>query len=202
MAAIFPSIPAAEREAFFADVDTACKKAIWCALATVTTTAAGAQPRVRIVHPTWEGDTLWGRDRAPVPEGVAGARQPLCRHPISGRATRIRARHGSRPGGADHRSANPHSRLERHRLRSHPVWFSQCGRSEFSTDSGHADAGGTVGDVRLDEQAGLAGEKLIEVHPRRVIRSSVPPRLRRAKSCRSKFSQSVPHCSRDEAIPQ
>ena len=59
MAAIFPSIPAAEREAFFADVDTACKKAIWCALATVTTTAAGAQPRVRIVHPTWEGDTLW-----------------------------------------------------------------------------------------------------------------------------------------------
>ncbi len=45
----------AEKEQFFADVDAACKKAIWCAVATV----AGNEPRVRMVHPTWEGDVLW-----------------------------------------------------------------------------------------------------------------------------------------------
>ncbi len=45
----------AERKDFFREVEAASKKAIWCALATA---AAGA-PRVRVVHPTWEGDTLW-----------------------------------------------------------------------------------------------------------------------------------------------
>ncbi len=44
-----------EKTAFFTDVDTACKKAIWCAIATIT----GDEPRVRIIHPTWEGDVLW-----------------------------------------------------------------------------------------------------------------------------------------------
>ncbi len=44
-----------QKDAFFADVDEACKKAIWCAVATVE----GNQPRVRMVHPTWDGDTLW-----------------------------------------------------------------------------------------------------------------------------------------------
>lgn len=44
-----------EREAFFKDVADAAAKAVWCALATVT----NGQPRVRIVHPTWEGDVLW-----------------------------------------------------------------------------------------------------------------------------------------------
>ena len=53
------SIPAAEHEEFFAAVDAACKKAIWCAVATVVSTASGPKPRVRIVHPTWEGDRLW-----------------------------------------------------------------------------------------------------------------------------------------------
>ena len=43
------------QSAFFAAVDAACKKAIWCAVATVH----GDQPRVRIVHPTWDGDVLW-----------------------------------------------------------------------------------------------------------------------------------------------
>ncbi len=40
---------------FFAAVNAACKKAVWCAVATVD----GDQPRVRIVHPTWDGQTLW-----------------------------------------------------------------------------------------------------------------------------------------------
>ena len=45
----------AEKAEFFADVAAASAKAVWCALATVR----GDEPRVRIVHPTWEGETLW-----------------------------------------------------------------------------------------------------------------------------------------------
>lgn len=48
-------VQAGDKEAFFGDVEAAAKKAIWCALATV----AGNEARVRMVHPTWEGDTLW-----------------------------------------------------------------------------------------------------------------------------------------------
>lgn len=46
----------AEKDTFFRDVEAAAKKSIWCALATVT---ANHEPRVRMVHPTWEGDILW-----------------------------------------------------------------------------------------------------------------------------------------------
>lgn len=42
--------------AFFKAVDAASRKAVWCALASVD--AHGA-PRVRMVHPTWEGEVLW-----------------------------------------------------------------------------------------------------------------------------------------------
>ncbi len=49
------SSDARERRAFFDDVEAASKKAIWCALATLD----GDAPRVRIVHPTWEGEKLW-----------------------------------------------------------------------------------------------------------------------------------------------
>ena len=45
-----------EKDAFFRDVEAVAKKAIWCALATVT---ANHEARVRMVHPTWEGDILW-----------------------------------------------------------------------------------------------------------------------------------------------
>ena len=45
----------AEQAEFFAAVDAACKKAVWCAVATVH----GNAPRVRIVHPTWDGQVLW-----------------------------------------------------------------------------------------------------------------------------------------------
>ena len=44
-----------ERKAFFQAVDEASQQAIWCAVATV----AKGEPRVRMVHPTWEGETLW-----------------------------------------------------------------------------------------------------------------------------------------------
>ena len=45
----------ADKEAFFADVNAACQKAVWCAIATVR----GNEPRVRVVHPTWDGEVLW-----------------------------------------------------------------------------------------------------------------------------------------------
>ena len=48
-------IDASQKETFFTDVEAAAKKAIWCALATVD----DDEPRVRMVHPTWEGDVLW-----------------------------------------------------------------------------------------------------------------------------------------------
>ena len=48
-------ISPADKDAFFKEVDSACKKAVWCAIATVD----AGEPRVRVVHPTWEGDVLW-----------------------------------------------------------------------------------------------------------------------------------------------
>jgi len=44
-----------DKDGFFEEVAAASAKAVWCALATV----ADGEPRVRIVHPTWEGDVLW-----------------------------------------------------------------------------------------------------------------------------------------------
>ena len=48
-------VAADEKDEFFSQVNEACKKAVWCAIAT----GDGDKPRVRIVHPTWEGDSLW-----------------------------------------------------------------------------------------------------------------------------------------------
>jgi general stress protein 26 len=45
----------ADESAFFELVDQASRKAVWAAVATVEDGA----PRVRLVHPTWEGDVLW-----------------------------------------------------------------------------------------------------------------------------------------------
>ncbi len=45
----------AERADFLSDVKEATKKAVWCAIATHSKNG----PRVRIVHPTWEDETLW-----------------------------------------------------------------------------------------------------------------------------------------------
>ncbi len=44
-----------QRKSFFDAVEAATKNAIWCAIASV----AGNEARVRMVHPTWEGETLW-----------------------------------------------------------------------------------------------------------------------------------------------
>jgi general stress protein 26 len=49
------TVDASHKDQFFSDVEAAAKKAIWCALAT----ARENEPRVRMVHPTWEGDILW-----------------------------------------------------------------------------------------------------------------------------------------------
>lgn len=45
----------ADRASFFEAVDEASKKAIWCAVATIE----GNEPRVRMVHPSWDGEVLW-----------------------------------------------------------------------------------------------------------------------------------------------
>ena len=44
-----------ERSEFFRAIEAAAKKAIWAAVATSSPSGA----RVRMVHPTWEGETLW-----------------------------------------------------------------------------------------------------------------------------------------------
>jgi len=44
-----------ERSAFFQAVEAATRAAIWCAVAT----SGPDGPRVRMVHPTWDGETLW-----------------------------------------------------------------------------------------------------------------------------------------------
>ncbi len=62
----------AERAAFFRQVDEACKRAVWCAIATVD----GDQPRVRIVHPTWDGDTLWFATGPQTPKAKQLRRNP------------------------------------------------------------------------------------------------------------------------------
>jgi general stress protein 26 len=49
-------VSVAEAEQFFADVDEASNKADWAAVASVDENNA---PRVRMVHPTWEGQVLW-----------------------------------------------------------------------------------------------------------------------------------------------
>ncbi|MFT6286276.1 MAG: putative pyridoxamine 5'-phosphate oxidase family protein [Halieaceae bacterium] len=50
-----PLVTCEEKDAFFLDVEAAAKKAAWCAVATVENN----EPRVRMVHPTWDGDLLW-----------------------------------------------------------------------------------------------------------------------------------------------
>jgi len=45
-----------EKAGFFEEVAKASATAVWCALATAN---RNNEPRVRMVHPTWEGDVLW-----------------------------------------------------------------------------------------------------------------------------------------------
>jgi general stress protein 26 len=61
-----------DRKAFFDDVNAAAKKAIWCALAT----SSQAGPRVRMVHPTFEGEILWLATGATSPKALQIAADP------------------------------------------------------------------------------------------------------------------------------
>jgi general stress protein 26 len=61
-----------DREQFFQDVDAASRKATWCAVATVD----GGVPRVRLVHPTWEGDVLWFATSKASPKAAQLAANP------------------------------------------------------------------------------------------------------------------------------
>ena len=44
-----------ERDEFFRAVDEASRRAVWAALASVE----AGEPRVRMIHPTWEAGVLW-----------------------------------------------------------------------------------------------------------------------------------------------
>lgn len=67
------SISDSEKDAFFKAVDEACKKAVWCAVAT----AHKGDPRVRMVHPTWEGDVLWFATGPQSPKAAQMAANPV-----------------------------------------------------------------------------------------------------------------------------
>lgn len=62
-----------QRDAFFSDVRAASAKAVWCALATVS----AGEPRVRIVHPTWDGEVLWLVTQAGAPKLAQIEAQPI-----------------------------------------------------------------------------------------------------------------------------
>ncbi len=62
-----------ERSTFFKDVDTACRAAVWGAVATVR----DGEPRVRLVHPTWEGETLWFATDPTSPKALQIAETPV-----------------------------------------------------------------------------------------------------------------------------
>ena len=47
-------VSAAGKDVFFEEVGKASEAAVWCAWATQTKDG----PRVRMVHPTWEGDVF------------------------------------------------------------------------------------------------------------------------------------------------
>ena len=55
-----------EAAEFFAAANAAAKKSIWAAVATV----ANGTPRVRMVHPTWEGEILWFATGASTPKAL------------------------------------------------------------------------------------------------------------------------------------
>ena len=62
----------ADKAGFFADVDAASRKAVWAAVATSTHEG----PRVRMVHPTWDGETLWFATSKASPKAAQIAAQP------------------------------------------------------------------------------------------------------------------------------
>ena len=61
-----------ERADFFGAVEATAKEAVWCALATQSKNG----PRVRMVHPTWEGETLWLATGASSPKAKQISRDP------------------------------------------------------------------------------------------------------------------------------
>ena len=66
-------ISSSEKKEFFEQVNAAAKKAIWSAVATV----ADGEPRVRMVHPTWEGDVLWFATGPTSPKALQIQAQPV-----------------------------------------------------------------------------------------------------------------------------
>jgi general stress protein 26 len=66
-------VTAAEKDAFFEEVGKASAAAVWSAWATQSKTG----PRVRMVHPTWEGDVLWLATGPSTPKAKQMANNPI-----------------------------------------------------------------------------------------------------------------------------
>jgi general stress protein 26 len=66
-------VSALGKGAFFEEVGKACAAAVWCAWATQTKNG----PRVRMVHPTWEGDVLWLATGSSSPKAKQMAENPM-----------------------------------------------------------------------------------------------------------------------------
>lgn len=64
-----------ERGAFFREIDQACRSAAWAALATVK----NGEPRVRLVHPTWEASAgvVWFATDPASPKAAQIKAQPV-----------------------------------------------------------------------------------------------------------------------------
>jgi general stress protein 26 len=66
-------VSVAEKDAFFEEVGKASAAAVWSAWATQSQNG----PRVRMVHPTWEGDVLWLATGPNTPKAKQMASNPL-----------------------------------------------------------------------------------------------------------------------------
>ena len=66
-------VSAAEKDAFFEEVGKASAAAVWSAWATQSQNG----PRVRMVHPTWEGDVLWLATGPSTPKAKQMASNPM-----------------------------------------------------------------------------------------------------------------------------
>lgn len=67
-----PDVAESERTEFFGAINEAAKRAIWCAIATSSPNG----PRVRMVHPTWEGERLWFATGTSSPKARQLAKDP------------------------------------------------------------------------------------------------------------------------------
>ena len=85
-------VAASEKDAFFEEVGKASAAAVWSAWATQSKNG----PRVRMVHPTWEGAVLWLATGPGTPK--ANGKQPYGGCPVAGFTAKLHSYYVSRQG--------------------------------------------------------------------------------------------------------